>query len=109
MGAALLMPAFGVAVDQLARIATPALWAGRLVLIGATAMNLSALHSNGNDWANKAIAERNILELVAASPLTRRGGPDDRSAVSREPRCSPHRPARARRRRCDSSTTGVDA
>jgi hypothetical protein len=70
MGAALLMPAFGVAVDQLARIATPALWAGRLVLIGATAMNLSALHSNGNDWANKAIAERNILELVAASPLT---------------------------------------
>ncbi len=70
MGAALLMPAFGVAVDQLVRITTPALWAARLMLIGATAMNLSALHSNGNDWANKAIAERNILELVAASPAT---------------------------------------
>ena len=70
MGAAMLMPAFGVAVDQLVRITAPALWAARLLLIGATAMNLSALHSNGNDWANKAIAERNILELVAASPAT---------------------------------------
>ena len=46
----------------------PAIWAGRLVLIGATAMNIGALRSNGNDWANRAIAERHVLELVAASP-----------------------------------------
>jgi hypothetical protein len=68
MGAALLIPAFGVAVDQLARVASPALWAGRLLLLGATAMNISALRTNGNDWAYRAIAERNVLELIAASP-----------------------------------------
>jgi hypothetical protein len=68
MGAALLMPAFGVAVDQLARIASPAVWAGRLLLVGATATNVSALHSNAEDWANRAAAERNLLELVATSP-----------------------------------------
>ncbi|MEY2523185.1 MAG: hypothetical protein QOJ66_1750 [Ilumatobacteraceae bacterium] len=68
MGAALLIPVFGVAVDQLARLGPPVTWAGRLLLIGATAMNVGALRSNGNDWANRAIAERNVLELVAASP-----------------------------------------
>ncbi len=68
MGAALLMPAFGVAVDLLARLTPPALWAGRLLLVGATAMNIGALRSNGNEWANRAAAERNVLELVAASP-----------------------------------------
>ena len=68
IGAALIMPAFGVAVDQLARVAPPALWAGRLVLVAAAAMNVGALRSNGNDWANRAAAERNVLELVAASP-----------------------------------------
>jgi hypothetical protein len=68
MGAALLVPVFGVAVDQLARLGSPVIWAGRLLLIGATAMNVGALRSNGNDWANRAIAERNVLELIAASP-----------------------------------------
>jgi hypothetical protein len=68
MGAALLMPAFGVAVDQLSRIGSPVVWAGRLLLIGATAMNVSALHSNSSEWANRAAAERNLLELVATSP-----------------------------------------
>ena len=68
VAAALLIPAFGVAVDLLARIASPALWAGRLLLIAATAMNISALRSNGNEWANRANAERSVLELIAASP-----------------------------------------
>ena len=68
MGAALLMPAFGVAVDQLARLTAPAVWAGRLVLMSATAMNVGALRSNGNDWSNHAAAERNLLEMIAASP-----------------------------------------
>ena len=68
MGAALVIPAFGVAVDQLARIASPAVWAGRLVLLGATAMNIAALHSNGDDWASRAAGERDLLEMVAASP-----------------------------------------
>jgi hypothetical protein len=68
MGAALLIPAFGVAVDQLARLGSPVLWAGRLLLIGAAAMNLSALRTNGNDWANRAAGERNVLDLVATSP-----------------------------------------
>ena len=31
-------------------------------------MNVSALRSNSNDWANRAIAERKVLELIAASP-----------------------------------------
>ena len=68
MGAALLIPVFGVAVDQLVRLGSPVVWAVRLLLIGATAMNVGALRSNGNDWANRAIAERNVLELIAASP-----------------------------------------
>jgi hypothetical protein len=68
VAAALIIPAFGVAIDQLARIGTPAVWAARLLLIGATAMNVSALRSNSNDWANRAIAERRVLELVAGSP-----------------------------------------
>jgi hypothetical protein len=68
IGAVLLMPAFGIAVDLLARIAPPAQWAGRLVLVGATAMNIGALQSNGNDWAARAAEERNLLEMVAASP-----------------------------------------
>jgi hypothetical protein len=68
IGAVLFMPAFGVAVDLLARIATPALWAGRLVLLGATAMNIGALRSNGDEWAGRSAYERNLLEMVAASP-----------------------------------------
>lgn len=67
MAAALLIPVFGIAIDQLARLGSPVVWAARLLLIGATAMNIGALRSNGNDWANRAIAERNVLELVAAS------------------------------------------
>jgi len=67
-GAVLLMPAYGIAVDLLKRFGEPAIWAGRLVLIAAAAMNLGALRSNGNDWANRAAAERNVLDLVAASP-----------------------------------------
>ena len=68
IGAALLIPAFGVAVDQLARIGSPALWAGRLLLIGATAMNISALKTNSDDWAKRSSDERMVLDLVAASP-----------------------------------------
>ncbi len=68
IGAALFIPAFGIAVDQLARLGTPVVWAGRLLLIGATAMNVGALRSNSSDWANRAIAERHVLDLVAASP-----------------------------------------
>lgn len=67
-GAALLMPAFGVAVDQLARVASPALWAMRLVLVGATLMNAGALRSNSAEWADRAASERHLLELVAADP-----------------------------------------
>jgi hypothetical protein len=68
MGAVLFIPAFGVAVDQLGRIAEPALWAGRLVLLSATAMNVAALKSNGEDWAARAAGERTLLELIAGSP-----------------------------------------
>jgi hypothetical protein len=70
MVAALLIPAFGIAVDLLARLAPAAQRAGQLLLIAAIGMNISALRSNGNDWANRANAERNILELVATSPAT---------------------------------------
>jgi hypothetical protein len=70
MAAVLLMPAFGVAVDQLARIGAPAVWAARLLLMGSVAMNIAGLHTNGNYWATRAADERNVLELVAASPAT---------------------------------------
>jgi hypothetical protein len=68
MGAVMLIPAFGVAVDQLARLGTPAIWAGRLILLSATAMNVGALKSNGDDWATRAAGERTLLELIAGSP-----------------------------------------
>ncbi|MEP7048076.1 MAG: hypothetical protein ABI949_15400 [Ilumatobacteraceae bacterium] len=68
MGAALLIPPLGVAVDQLARLGSPVVWAGRLLLMGATAMNVGSLRSDSDAWANRAAAERNVLELVAASP-----------------------------------------
>ena len=68
MGAALLIPAFAIAVDQLARIGTPAVWAGRLLLVGAMTANISSLRSNSDDWASRAAAERHLLELIAASP-----------------------------------------
>ncbi|HEY4609751.1 MAG TPA: hypothetical protein VIH06_11120 [Ilumatobacteraceae bacterium] len=68
VGAVLVIPAFGVAVDQLMRIGPPALWAARLVLIGAMAMNIGSLRTNGTEWANRSAGERNVLELVAAAP-----------------------------------------
>jgi len=68
VGAVLLIPAFGVAVDQLARIGTPAIWAARLLLIGAMAMNIGSLRTNANEWAGRAGGERNLLEMIAASP-----------------------------------------
>jgi hypothetical protein len=69
VGAVLLIPAFGVAVDLLGRVAPPALWAGYLVLGGATAVNIGALVSNGDEWAARSGGERTLLALVAASPL----------------------------------------
>ena len=36
-------------------------------------MNIGALRSNGNEWANRAAGERNLLELVAASPALSHG------------------------------------
>lgn len=68
VGAVLVIPAFGVAVDQLARIGAPALWAARLLLIGSVMMNIGSLRSNGTEWANRSGGERNLLEMVAASP-----------------------------------------
>jgi hypothetical protein len=68
VGAVLLIPAFGVAVDQLARIGPPALWAARLLLVAAIAMNISALKTNSDEWAKRSSDERMVLGLVAASP-----------------------------------------
>lgn len=76
IGAVLLMPAFGLAVDQLARVATPAVWAMRLVLVAAIAMNIGALRSNADEWAKRAGGERNLLDLVAASPAVPTLDPD---------------------------------
>lgn len=68
IGAALLMPAFGIAVDQLERVASPAIWAARVMLMAAVAMNAGALRSNGDKWADTAGGERTLLELIAGSP-----------------------------------------
>jgi hypothetical protein len=67
VGAVLVLPAFGVAVDQLLRIGAPAVWAARLLLIGAMAMNIGSLRTNSTAWADRAGGERNLLGLIAAS------------------------------------------
>ena len=76
IGAMLFAPGFALAIDQLRRIAVEAHWGGRVVLAAAITVNTSALHTNGADWANRARAERNVLELVAGSPLTATVDPD---------------------------------
>ena len=67
VGAVLLIPAFGVAVDQLARIGAPAHLGGRLLLIGGDGHE-HRQHSarTAREWANRSGGERNVLELVAA-------------------------------------------
>jgi hypothetical protein len=74
--AALMIPAFGIAVDLLGRLAPAALRAGQALLIAAIGMNIGALRTNGNEWASRSAKERHVLELIAVSP-TRATVPQD--------------------------------
>ena len=69
VGAMLLVPAFGLAVDQMHRLGEPALLAGRLALCAAAITQVGKLDSNANHWAGIASDERNRLELIAGAPL----------------------------------------
>ena len=52
MGAVMLMPAFGVAVDQLARLGAAGAVGGAARVAGRDGDELGALQSNGDDWAS---------------------------------------------------------
>lgn len=69
IGGILLVPAFGLAVDQMHRLGEPALLAGRLALCAAVVTQVGTLHSNGESWANISSDERSRLELIAGAPL----------------------------------------
>ena len=68
MAAMLLAPAFAVAVDQLNRIGSGAITAGRLVLAASVVLNVGALLSYSSEWAAQATCERHTLELLAGAP-----------------------------------------
>jgi hypothetical protein len=75
MGAMLLAPAFALAVDQLRRISSEAVWVGRTVLLAALVLNLGSLRTNSADWALRAADERRTLELIAGSDLAAQADP----------------------------------
>jgi hypothetical protein len=70
------VPAFAIAVDRMRVIAPEAIWAGRIVLLAAVVVNAGLLHSDGSQWKLRAAAERNVLELIAGSPLAETVEPD---------------------------------
>ncbi|MCU1393643.1 MAG: hypothetical protein JWM34_2071 [Ilumatobacteraceae bacterium] len=67
VAAFLVVPAFGLAVDRLARIAREARWAGLGVLCAAIAVNVSTLVESSNHWAVLSGGERHTFELIAGS------------------------------------------
>ncbi len=69
MTAMLVAPAFALAVEQLARVATVALWAGRIVLAFAVLVNLGWLVNNGDKFAAESQHEKGTFELIAGSGL----------------------------------------
>ena len=76
IAAIVLAPAFGLAIDQLARISREARWAGLGVLGLAIALNLGTLREATTSWALKADYERQTLELIAGSGLMTQADPN---------------------------------
>lgn len=76
ISAILLAPVFGLAVDQLARIAREARWAGLCVLCAAIGVNVATLVERSNYWATLAAGERRTFELIAGSDLIAQADPN---------------------------------
>ena len=70
-----IAPVFGLAVDQLGRIARELRWAGLAVLCLAIGTNLSLLVDGSNRWANGTAGERHTFELIAGSGLAGQADP----------------------------------
>lgn len=69
IAAMLLVPAFGLAVDQLRRVGPPAIGAARAVLAAAIVLNAGWLQTSGTEWADRAHHAKRVYELVLGSPL----------------------------------------
>ena len=75
IAAIVIAPAFGLAVDQLARIAREARWAGLGLLGLAITLNFSTLRQATNSWALSSADERDTFELIAGSGLAAQADP----------------------------------
>lgn len=76
IAAIVIAPAFGLAVDQLARISREARWAGLGVLGLALALNVGTLRELTTSWAISSGNERRTLELIAGSGLAGQADPN---------------------------------
>lgn len=76
MTAMLLAPAFALAVDQLLRLAPPALWAGRIVMAFAIVVNTGWLLRSGHDFSAQSHREKDTFELSAGSGLLGQADPN---------------------------------
>ncbi len=69
VGAILLAPVFGLAVDQMIRLGRPVLLAGQLALCAAAVLQVGTLHTKADYWSGVSSDERSRLELIAGAPL----------------------------------------
>ncbi len=68
MGAMLLVPAIGIAVDQARHFDRYALLAVRLLLVLATLQNARALVRWSDQWADRSRADQELFAMVAGWP-----------------------------------------
>ena len=76
MAGMLLVPAFGLAIDHLARWSTGVHRAARVVLLAAVVLNAGWLQTSSAEWADRAAEARRLFELAAGSGLTDQADPD---------------------------------
>lgn len=69
MGAMLLVPALGIAVDQTRRFDRYALAAVHVLLLVAIAQNARALVRWGDQWADRSRADQALFAIVAGFPV----------------------------------------
>jgi hypothetical protein len=75
MTAMLIAPAFALAVEQLARVAPVALWAGRIVVAFAVLVNVGWLVNDGHKFAAESQRQKRTFELIAGSGLIDQADP----------------------------------
>ena len=72
----IIAPVFGLAIDQLARIAREVRWAGLGVLALALVVNVGTLRQATTSWALSSSFERETFELIAGSGLVAQADPN---------------------------------